>query len=199
MQLPSEQHDVTPRVIPVIDENPEKTRRIQALPAAYTNVPPAALIRPGPVVPKVHGPVKQDNLIAAVARFNVNVWLKHMRGLSKQELTKEYFVSWSAYHASIQQVVTAPCTVVTLMPLFLECAHSVAMIKHSMNVVKAATEYPNPGQITVMDQPLFAIAKIIQWNFTATHGEDTYFIMAGGLYIEMTAFKVIGNWLDESG
>ena len=68
-----------------------------------------------------------------------------------------------------------------------------------MNVVKAATEYPNPGQITVMDQPLFAIAKIIQWNFTATHGEDTYFIMAGGLYIEMTAFKVIGNWLDESG
>jgi len=46
MQLPSEQHDVTPRVIPVIDENPEKTRRIQALPAAYTNVPPVALIRP---------------------------------------------------------------------------------------------------------------------------------------------------------
>ena len=45
MQLPSEQHDVTPRVIPVIDENPEKTRRIQALPAAYTNVPPVALIR----------------------------------------------------------------------------------------------------------------------------------------------------------
>ena len=39
MQLPSEQHD------PVIDENPEKTRRIQALPAAYTNVPPVALIR----------------------------------------------------------------------------------------------------------------------------------------------------------
>ena len=49
-----------------------------------------------------------------------------------------------------------------------------------------------------MDQPLFAIAKIIQWNFTATHGEDKYLIMAGGLHIEMTAFKVIGNWLDES-
>jgi len=161
MQLPSEQHDVTPRVIPVIDENPEKTRRIQALPAAYTNVPPVALIRPDPVIPKVHGPVKPDNLIAAVAQSNVNVWLKHMRHLlSKQELTKEDFGSWSAYHASIQQVVTAPCTVVTLMPLFLECAHSVAMIKHSMNVVKAATEYLNPGQIPVlvMDQ-LFAISK----------------------------------------
>ena len=88
-----------------------------------------------------------------------------MRGLlSKQELTNEEFVSWSAYHASIQQVVTAPCTVVTLMSLFLECAHSVAMIKHLMNVAKAATEYLNPGQnpVLLMDQPLFAIAKSIQ-------------------------------------
>ena len=125
-----------------------------------------------------------------------------MRGLlSKQELTKEDFDSWSAYHASIQQVVTAPSTIVALMPLFLECAHSVTMIKHSMNVVKAATEYLNPGQIPVlvMDQPLFAIAKTIQWNFTATHGEDKYVIIAGGLHIEMTAFKVIGDWLDGSG
>ena len=121
MQLPSEQHYITLRVISVIDE---KTRRIQALPAAYTNVPPVALIRPDHAFPKVHGPVKPDNLIAAVAQSNVNVWLKLMRGLlSKQELTQEDFVSWSAYHASIQHVVTAPCTVVTLMPLFFECAH----------------------------------------------------------------------------
>ena len=43
MQFPSEQHDGTP-CVPVIDENSEKTKRIQALPAAYTNVPPVALI-----------------------------------------------------------------------------------------------------------------------------------------------------------
>ena len=51
----------------------------------------------------------------------------------------------------------------------------------------------------VMEQPLFSIATIIQWNFIATNGVDKYLIMAGGLHIEMTAFKVIGNWLDESG
>ena len=51
-----------------------------------------------------------------------------------------------------------------------------------------------------MDQPLFAIAeKTIQWSFTATHGEDKYLIMAGGPHIEMTACKVIGDWLDGSG
>ncbi|WAQ99042.1 hypothetical protein MAR_023415 [Mya arenaria] len=49
-----------------------------------------------------------------------------------------------------------------------------------------------------MDQPLFAIAKTIQWNFTATNGEDKYLIMAGGLHIEMPAFKVNGDWLDGS-
>ena len=75
------------------------------------------------------------------------------------------------------------------------------MINYSMNVVKAATEYLNPGQIPVlvMVQPLFAIAKTIQWNFTATHGEDKYVIIAGGLDKYMTAIKVIGDLLDGRG
>ena len=34
-----------------------------------------------------------------------------------------------------------------------------------MNIVKETTEFLNPGQILVicMDQPLFALAKQIQW------------------------------------
>ena len=57
----------------------EKTKRIQALQAAYTNVPPVALIRPDYVVPKLNGPVKPYNPIAAVVPSNDNVWLEHMR------------------------------------------------------------------------------------------------------------------------
>ena len=39
------------------------------------------------------------------------------------------------------------------------------MIRHSMNIVKQATEYLNLGQVPVMavDRPLFALAKQIQW------------------------------------
>ena len=70
-----------------------------------------------------------------------------------------------------------------------------------MNVVKKAVDILNPGQVPIItvDQPLFTIAKQIQWNWTASHGEDQFILMFGGLHIEMAAFKTIGNLLDSSG
>ncbi len=64
-----------------------------------------------------------------------------------------------------------------------------------MNVVKAAVEHLNPGQTPVltMDQPLYAIAKQIQWNWPDTHGEEKYVIVFGGLHIEMAALKALGE------
>ena len=114
-------------------------------------------------------------------------------------------VSWSAYHASLQptngRVSESSLTNTSLLPLFYDQAHSVAMIRHSMNVVKKAVDILNPGQVPIItvDQPLFTIAKQIQWNWTASHGEDQFIVMFGGLHIEMAAFKTIGNLLDSSG
>ena len=84
----------------------------------------------------------------------------------------------------------------------LENAQFVAMILHPMNVIKNAVQYNNSGQTPVitLDQPLFAIAKQIQWNWPASHGENQFVIMLGGLHIEMAAFKVLGlAWLNGSG
>ena len=66
------------------------------------------------------------------------------------------------------------------------------MIKHSMGVVKAAVDYLNPGQVPALaaDQPLFALAKYIQWTWLAAYGEDQFVIMFGGLHIEMAVLKV---------
>ena len=113
-------------------------------------------------------------------------------------------VSWSAYHASLQfpnEALDSCVTHNSLLPLFYDQAHSVAMIRHSMDVVKKAVEILNPGQVPVitMDQPLYAIAKQIQWNWTASHGEDRFIMIFGGLHIEMAAFKTIGDLLDGSG
>lgn len=110
-------------------------------------------------------------------------------------------ISWAAFHASRQPPSNHQKAIISLMPMFLENAHSVAMILHAMNVAKSAVQHINPGQVPViaMDQPLFALAKQIQWNWTVTHGEDEFVIMFGGLHIEMAAFKVLGQWLDGSG
>ena len=78
-------------------------------------------------------------------------------------------ISWAAYHADKQTTQDTSITVTptALLPLFHDQAHSVAMIRHAMDVVKAATNELNPGQIPVitLDQPLYAIAKQVQWNW----------------------------------
>ena len=75
------------------------------------------------------------------------------------------------------------------------------MILHAMNVVKAAVDVVNPGQVPVLacDQPLFAIAKQIQWSWPSTHGEDYYVVMFGGLHFEMGALRLLGDLLEDSG
>ena len=66
------------------------------------------------------------------------------------------------------------------------------MIKHSMNIVQAAIQNLNPGQVPVLtaDQPLFALAKQIQWTWPNQFGESLFVIMFGGLHIEMAILKV---------
>ena len=63
--------------------------------------------------------------------------------------------------------------------MFLENAHSVAMILLSMNVVKSAVQHINPGETPVitLDLQLFAIAKQMKWNWPASHGENQFVIM----------------------
>ena len=57
----------------------------------------------------------------------------------------------------------------------------------------------NTSTSDTLDQPLFAIAKQIHWNWPASHEENQFVIMLGGLHIGMATFKGLGNWLDGSG
>ena len=113
-------------------------------------------------------------------------------------------VSWAAYHADQQLRHPDPGSSValrSLLPLFYDQAKSVAMIRHSMDVIKRAVDILNPSQIPIItvDQPLYTLAKQIQWRWPETHGEDRFVILFGGLHIEMAALKTLGNLLDGSG
>eukprot|EP00745_Piridium_sociabile_P019361 TRINITY_DN2926_c0_g1_i1.p1 TRINITY_DN2926_c0_g1~~TRINITY_DN2926_c0_g1_i1.p1 ORF type:complete len:195 (+),score=50.86 TRINITY_DN2926_c0_g1_i1:2-586(+) len=70
-----------------------------------------------------------------------------------------------------------------------------------MDVVKNAVEHVNPGQtpVVTLDQPLFALAKQIQWKWPEKYGEEKMVVMFGGLHIEMAALKTLGDWLRGSG
>ena len=103
----------------------------------------------------------------------------------EEENQQEEKVSWFAYHANLQphtESLQARVTQTSLLSLFHDQAHSAAMIHHSMDVVKKAVEILNPGQVPViaMDQPLYVLAKQIQWNWNTSHGENQFVVMFGG-------------------
>ena len=103
-------------------------------------------------------------------------------------------LSWAAFDASRNaDTQSIPSDISTLLLIFQEEANSVAMILHSMNIVKSSVQFLNPGQIPVVagDQPLYAIAKRIQWQWSETHGERKYVIMLGGLHTEMAALRTL--------
>ena len=170
------------------------TRSVSFLPSAYTSIPAAVIKTKQFTAPRFQGLVTLANLVTASSAVAEEYdWLNAVvNALKKGNLAMDEWVSWSAYHASIQTTEIPPVAINALLLLFLENAHSVAMIKHSMDIVKTSVQYLNPGQIPVLaaDQPLFALAKQIQWTRPATHEEDQFVIMFGGLDIEMAVLKV---------
>ena len=63
------------------------------------------------------------------------------------------------------------------------------------------TEILNPGQICVLgaDQPLYAIIKLIQWQFPDTLGEDKLVVTMGALHIEDKMHLMIGKLQRDTG
>ena len=84
--------------------------------------------------------------------------------LQSRNFNPKDFVSWAAYRASQSSLFSYNPAIISLLPMFAENAHSLAMIAHSMCVIKAGVQHVNPLQtpIIALDQPLFALAKQIQ-------------------------------------
>ena len=95
-------------------------------------------------------------------------WVEHaLQKLNKNGLTSEDCIVWAAYHSSKQQVEKNPPALSALLPLFCEKAVTPVMIKNGMDVLKQVITFLNPPQIPViaLDQPLFALAKMVQWKW----------------------------------
>ena len=173
-------------------------KKLGALPNYYTNVPPVQASVKGSPVPDIG--------LTSMAREETpsdDRWLEHVREHieNKTTATRTDNISWAAYHAHNLSQSARPMSITALLPLFHESAHTVAMIKHSMDVIVSAVQHINPGQTPVIacDQPLFAIAKEIQWKWPEIYGEDKFVILFGGLHIELAALKTAGDWLAGSG
>jgi hypothetical protein len=202
IQHPTKQSPGTVREVTVIDGNPQKERKVSSLPSQFTDVQPVVLIEQDLFPPPLVGQLPAVDDEKDFGYKKEVQWLDNVKELiRKEKLDSDDSFSWAAYHASSEPQLDYEPAVTSLMPLFLENAHSAPMILHGMNVICSAVELVNPGQTPViaMDQPLFALAKQIQWRWPHTHGEDKLLIMFGGLHIELAMLRTLGKWLDKSG
>lgn len=145
--------------------------------------------------------MKESVSCMAVERQREERWVEHSLGkLHEGSVFSSDTVTWPAYHASTQTEEDPPA-LTALLPLFYEKAATPAMVKHGMDVLRQAITFLNPNQVPVVtvDQPLFALAKMVQWKWPASHGEQAYVVMLGGLHIEMALWSVLGDLLNGSG
>ena len=177
-------------------------KTIKSLPTSYTNVPPVLPIK-DTIPPITYRQTSQTQVCVQNDEEKMqNHWFQKIKSaVGSQNNAQLTNVSWSAFFASSQICVPKPPAIVSLLPLFRDSAHTPAMVKHGMDIIKQITHQTNPGQIPVLtvDQPLYAIAKRIQWKWPEQYGEQKYVVLMGGLHIEIAMLKVIGDWLDGSG
>ena len=91
----------------------------------------------------------------------------------EQWLQDELMSSWAVHHARKCQAVEFK-TESAMLPIWRDDSKSPATIKHVIDVLITATLFLNPGQTPVigMDQPLYAIAKRIQWDNPTSYGQN---------------------------
>ena len=175
---------------------------VQQLPESYAKVPAVALNTTSVSVPACNMTAMGRNGSLDEAKEGEGRWVSHaLVQLDKDVVRAEDTITWASYHSNTLQQENAHPAISTLLPLFYEKADSPAMIKHGMDVISQVTTFLNPGQVPVItvDQPLFALAKCIQWKWPAVYGEEKFIVMFGGLHLEMGMWNTVGDLLDGSG
>ena len=183
-QHPTEINQGTQREVPVILK---KSESLKELPIWYTEVSPFHLpnemITPEFKVPSKAVHYQKDDTLG-----------------EKRWLEDPDRCSWAVHHSKGREPAPHKDTS-AMIPILRDDSKSPATIKHLLNILMQSINFLNPGQAAVigLDQPLYALAKKIQWHQPSLYGEKKLVVMLGGLHIEMVMLSCIGDWLEDSG
>ena len=143
------------------DEPNNGNRSIPLLPPEYTTVLPVPDPNKEQFVPPSPGH-HRPNITPDVRNHDRQyAWLKHvLASFETQAMDCKDCLSWTAFNASLQQRIDVPTSIIGQLPLLVDNAHSTALVKHAMSLVRQAILHLSPGQtpVLVVDQPLYALA-----------------------------------------
>ena len=106
--------------------------------------------------------------------MNDELWMAHVNSVLQHDtLPENEVITWSLYNSRLMNDDSLkPSAVIGVLPLFPDKAASPSMIKHAMQLTMQEKIVPvsRTGAIGA-DQPLYAIAKQLQWTFPESVGE----------------------------
>jgi hypothetical protein len=177
---------------------------VRPLPTSYTTMEEVALPKEDvnvPALPNLNShPVIAARPVDDLVKEERD-WLERVESKLHKELSREDFISWGAYHATDGEPILFK-TQSHMLPIFTSVAHSPTTMMHCMLRIVEITNHLNPGQppVMVVDQPLYALAKRLQWQFPDSPiGEDRFFVFLGAMHIEKMLWTCAGEWLEGSG
>ena len=156
-------------------------------------------------IPSVTTPIKPPDVNLPQFLLNETMWLEHASGLlMKNALERNDWVSWAAYHASVQPDSHRMATQLTshVMPILLQKASDPCTIAHVFRIACRLTEYLNPGQMVMVetDCPLYQTGKKLQFKYPSdVFSENKLFLSLGSLHIEKMLWQMSGEFQDGSG
>ena len=102
-QHPTDNDRGVDRGVNVIYKNVVQQKRVRDLPAHYTNVHPVVLQTKNAFIPQLIGPVMPPFDVNASSLTKELDWFNNVKSLcGKNELNNKDFMSWAAFHASLQ-------------------------------------------------------------------------------------------------
>lgn len=175
------------------------------LPDSYVIIHPVELHGNSNVIaPKtMNSQLRPSYDLMGAAKIKDGTWMAHVSSVLEQDtIPKGEVITWSRCNSRcMSDVSVKPRAVIGVLPLFPDKDSSLSMMQHAMELTMQDTQFLNPGQTGVLgsDQPLYALAKQLQWKFPVTSGEDKLVLMMGALHIEDKAHLMIGKLLGSSG
>ncbi len=130
-------------------------------------------------------------------------WMKHVATLLEQDaISFDKVITWSGYNSRLMSEDSLkPPTVIGISHLFPEKSASASMIKRQCTCLCKVHSFWILVRLSVLgaEQPIYAIAKQLQWTFPDILGEDKLVLMLGALHIEGKIHQMIGKLLRDSG
>ena len=170
-----------------------RVKKINDLPDMYTAVPPVTLSRDNPTPVDIN----RVTISNVTNDDSLNDWVKTLEEALKEETFDDtrINVSCSGYHAIMQISVDRPPAATGLLPMFKDNAHSTSMIKHGIDLLIKATSRLNHGHtpVLIVDQPLYAICKKLQWTFQDLYGEHILTVLWEVSTSKWLSFQFLDN------